>query len=59
IKLTLLADKFSESFIYKVNTVHQSEQGVDFTTQGIAVLFPIKFQNRLNFQGSITISEVK
>jgi hypothetical protein len=40
---------------YKVNTIHQSEQGVDFTTQGIAVIFPFKFNRNFKIDGYIAL----
>lgn len=45
----------SDILIYKVNTVHQSEQGVDFTTQGIAIVFPFRFRGSLKIKGSIEL----
>lgn len=47
----------TELLVYKVNTVHQSEQGVDFTTQGIALVFPFKVKGSLKVDGVIEICE--
>lgn len=53
ISLKIVLNKSTDMFAYKVDTVHQSEQGVDFTTQGVAFVFPYKFSNRLKLKGDI------
>ncbi|ADR19551.1 alpha-amylase/4-alpha-glucanotransferase domain-containing protein [Calditerrivibrio nitroreducens] len=53
ISLKIVLNKSTDMFAYKVDTVHQSEQGVDFTTQGVAFVFPFKFSNTLKLKGDI------
>ncbi|MCA1928008.1 MAG: DUF1926 domain-containing protein, partial [Calditerrivibrio sp.] len=51
-------DKEAKPFLYKVNTVHQSEQGVDFTVQGISLIFPFNMKEKLRFSGYVELNEV-
>lgn len=51
--MKIVLNKSTDMFAYKVDTVHQSEQGVDFTTQGVAFVFPFKFSNTLKLRGDI------
>ncbi|MGC8925735.1 MAG: alpha-amylase/4-alpha-glucanotransferase domain-containing protein [Calditerrivibrio sp.] len=53
ISLKILLNKSTDMFAYSVDTVHQSEQGVDFTTQGVAFVFPFKLSKTLKVKGEI------
>jgi len=41
---------------FKVQTVSQSESGVNLTTQGVSILFPFKFKGSQNIAGKIKIN---
>ncbi|MCX8084139.1 MAG: DUF1926 domain-containing protein [Calditerrivibrio sp.] len=53
--LEINLDKKTEAIVYLVNTAHQSEQGVDFTTQGVCVALPFKFRKELTVSGFIKV----
>jgi len=49
-------DREIEILLYALNTISQSEEGVDITTQGVSFGFVIPFKERVKFNYSF-ISE--
>lgn len=45
-------------YIFKVNTVSQSEKGFDLTTQGISIGFRIDFSKKMNLNGVLEIKSI-
>ena len=54
--VTFLFDQCMEIYIYKVKSVSQSEEGVDYTTQGLCFGFACEFKKDLKLKYSITIN---
>ena len=48
-------DQCIDIFIYPVKSVSQSEQGVDYTIQGLCFGFATDFNSNLNLKYSVTI----
>ncbi len=48
-------DQCMEIYIYKVKSVSQSEEGVDYTTQGVCFGFASEFTGELSLKYSINI----
>lgn len=54
--ITFLFDQCMEIYIYRVKSVSQSEEGVDYTTQGLCFGFATLFKKDLNLKYSITFN---
>jgi len=48
-------DQCVEIYVYRVRSVSQSEEGIDYTTQGVAFGFAAEFTGVLNLKYSVTI----
>lgn len=53
--ISFLFEQCMEIYIYKVKSVSQSEEGVDYTTQGICLGFACEFKKDLNLKYKLTI----
>ena len=54
--IIFLFDQCMQMYIYKVKSVSQSEEGVDYTTQGICFGFACEFKKELHLKTEISIS---